>query len=147
MLVEVRRAVCDADLRQAGPPWLERHESHVSLKIGGVLGAGARLHALPDRSDVITSVRLRTIYVLGLFLTVAYFAHTSVLPVNAASESQSLGGLGQKVRSVMPAARLTWWIRASWLIWGNIAPLINREALINHVPLCADEFWLPARAD
>jgi hypothetical protein len=55
MLVEVFRAVFDADLRQASTPRLEAHESDVPLKVGAVLGATARLDALPGRPGVVAS--------------------------------------------------------------------------------------------
>jgi len=43
VLIKVFRGVFDPDVWQAGPARLETYESHVPLKIGGVLGAAARL--------------------------------------------------------------------------------------------------------
>ena len=77
--------------RQAGTSRLERHKSHLSLKIGGVLGAVAGLHALPRRSPVVARWHFRAIHIVGLFLAVAYLAHAPVLPLNEAKESQCLG--------------------------------------------------------
>src|SRR3954451_3340282 len=91
VLIEVCRGVFDADLRQAGTSRLERHKSHVSLELGGVFGAAAWLHLLADRTSVVTRGHLRAIHVLWLFLAVAYLAHTPVLPLNEAKESQCLG--------------------------------------------------------
>jgi hypothetical protein len=79
VLVEVCRGVCDADLRQAGTPRLEAHESDVPLKVGGVLGAAARLHLLAGRTNVVATGHLRTIHVLWLFLAIVYLAHAPVL--------------------------------------------------------------------
>jgi hypothetical protein len=56
VLVKVFRGVFDADVWQAGPARLETHESHVPLKIGGVLGAAARLDQLPGRPGVVAGV-------------------------------------------------------------------------------------------
>ena len=82
MLVEVCRGVCDADVRQAGPARLEAQENDVPLKIGGVLGAAARLDQLPGRPGVVAGGRLGAILAIRLFWTVANFGHASVLPVN-----------------------------------------------------------------
>jgi len=86
VLVEVRRAVRDADVWQAGAPRLEAHESHVPFKISGIIGTTARLYMLPDRSSAVGTSRLRAIHIFGLFLTVAYFAHASVLLLSEARE-------------------------------------------------------------
>ena len=82
MLVEVCRGVFDADVRQAGPARLEAQENDVPLKIGGVLGAAARLDQLPGRPGVVAGGRLGAILAIRLFWTVANFGHASVLPVN-----------------------------------------------------------------
>jgi hypothetical protein len=94
VLVEVRRGIFDANLRQAGTPRLEAHESDVPLKIDGVFGAAARLYMLPGRTRVVASGRLRAIYIVGLLLAVANFAHASVLPVNKAREPALLSEMG-----------------------------------------------------
>jgi hypothetical protein len=103
MLVEVCRAVRDADVWQASAPRLEAHESLVPLKIGDVLGAATWLDALPGRSGITMSSRLRAILAVRLFWTVAYFAHASVLPVDKAHGSQSLGEMRRKERLVLSA--------------------------------------------
>ena len=132
MLVEVCRGIFYADLRQTGTSRLEGHKSHLSLKIGGVLGAAAGLHALPRRCHVVARWHLRAIHIVGLFLAIAYLAHVSVLPPNEAKESQRLGEMRRKVRLVISADRLTWWIRALRLIGGTGIPQINRITPINH---------------
>jgi hypothetical protein len=132
MLVEVCRAVRDADVWQASAPRLEAHESLVPLKIGDVLGAAARLDVLPARPGVVARGRLGTILAVRLLWTVANFGHAPVLPVGEAQESQSLSEMGRKERLVLSAGRLTWWIRASWFIGGIMVHLINHEAPFNH---------------
>jgi hypothetical protein len=84
VLVKVFRGVFDADVWQAGPARLETHESHVPLKIGGVLGAAARLDQLPGRPGVVAGGRLGAILAIRLLWTVANFGHASVLPVTEA---------------------------------------------------------------
>ena len=106
VLVEVRRAVRDADVWQAGAPRLEAHESHVPFKISGIIGTTARLYMLPDRSSAVGTIRLRAIHIFGLFLTVAYFAHASVLLLSEAREPTLLSEMGRKVRLVTSAGQL-----------------------------------------
>ena len=81
MLVEVCLGVCGADVGQAGPTRLEAGESRVPLKVGGVLGATARLDPLPGRPGVVVRGRLGAILAIRLLWTVANFGHVSVLPV------------------------------------------------------------------
>jgi hypothetical protein len=102
MLVEVFRAVFDADLGQAGTSRLEGHKSDVPLKVGGVLGTTARLDALPGRPGVVARGRLGAILVVRLLWTVANFGHASVLPVNEARRPQHLVKTRRGMRFVMP---------------------------------------------
>jgi len=132
VLVEVCRAVRDADVWQASAPRLEAHESLVPLKISDVLGAATWLDALPGRSRITVSGRLQAILAVRLLWTVAYFGHASVLPMDKAQASQSWGEMGRKERLVLSAGRLAWWIRASWLIRGPGVHLINRITRIHH---------------
>jgi hypothetical protein len=80
VLVEVCRAVRDADVWQASAPRLEAHESLVPLKTGDVLGAATWLDALPGRSGITVSGRLRAILAVTLLWTVANFATLQYCP-------------------------------------------------------------------
>ena len=102
VLVEVSRGACDADLRQAGTARLETYESYVLLKVGGVLGAAARLDQLPGRPGVVAGGRLGAILAIRLLWTVANFGHVSVLPVNEGRRPQPLMKMRREMSSVMP---------------------------------------------
>ena len=117
VLVEVGRAVRDADFRQPSTPGLEPDQGVLPLEIRGVLGAAAWLDAFSDRFGVTVGSGLRAILAVRLFRTVAYFAHASVLPVNDALGARPLGEMRRKARPVMPAEQLTWrkWpLRSIW---------------------------------
>jgi hypothetical protein len=102
VLVQVRRGIFDADLRQAGTPRLEAHESDVPLKVGAVLGAAARLDTLPGRPGVVARGRLGAILAVRLLWTVADFGHATVLPVNEGRRPQPLVKMRRKMRFVIP---------------------------------------------
>ena len=59
-------------------------QNDVPLKVGGVLGAAARLDQLPGRPGVVAGGRLGAILAIRLLWTVANFGHASVLPVTEA---------------------------------------------------------------
>ena len=102
MLVEVCRGVCDADVGQAGPARLEVGENRVPLKVGGVLGATARLDPLPRRPSVVVMGRLGAILAIRLLWTAANFGHASVLPVTTVRRPRPLVKTSRKMRFLIP---------------------------------------------
>jgi hypothetical protein len=55
------------------------------------------------------------------------------ISLNQESLIQGRGRCLVRVRIVRrPATKITWWIRAPWLIRCTIVPLIHRQARINH---------------